>query len=136
MPVPVLCEQVCATDDAVLSAGWLAGAAKYFFSMPAGMRQQPGSLGYASPLLKPLVPRGAALNRVSATLRTPGGELAVLWARRGGLGPELNLTVRTPVSAPGGGELSDPAKLAFEPLQRAFANKHAFFLCATVMHLF
>lgn len=75
-------EGVCATDDACISAGWLGGSVKYFYTMLAGMGQKTGTVGYKHPLFKPLVPRDAAsVGSVSAHLETASGIMASSWSR-------------------------------------------------------
>ena len=80
--IPPLNKGVALIDDACISAGWLGSIAKYFFTMLGGIGQSAGSVGYAAPVLKPLLPmRMGGLDAVQAHLRVPAGTLRSSWAR-------------------------------------------------------
>ena len=67
---------ICRTDNAVISAGWLGGVAKYLFTVFGGIRQAAFSVGYRHLALKPLLPmRNAGLDFVEAQMAVPAGSV-------------------------------------------------------------
>ena len=79
---PPLNAGICKVDQACISAGWLGGVAKYWFTVFAGLGQAEGSIGYHHPVLKPLVPmRMGGLDTVEGQMQVPAGELKSGWTR-------------------------------------------------------
>ena len=79
---PPLNAGICKVDQACISAGWLGGVAKYWFTIFGGIGQAPSSIGYSRPILKPLVPmRAGGLDTVQAKMQVPAGILLSGWTR-------------------------------------------------------
>ena len=79
---PPLNAGICKVDQACISAGWLGGVAKYWYTVFAGLGQAEGSIGYHHPVLKPLVPmRMGGLDAVDGQMQVPAGKLRSGWTR-------------------------------------------------------
>lgn len=79
---PPLNAGICKVDQACISAGWLGGVAKYWFTVFGGIGQLPGSIGYHNPILKPLLPmKMGGLDTMDARMQVPAGVLRSSWMR-------------------------------------------------------
>jgi hypothetical protein len=79
---PPLNAGICKYDQACISAGWLGGIGKYWFTVFGGIQQAPNSVGYKHPVLKPLLPmRAGGLDSVVAQMQVPAGTLRSTWTR-------------------------------------------------------
>jgi hypothetical protein len=91
---PPLNAGICKVDQACISAGWLGGVAKYWFTVFGGIEQAEGSVGYQHPSLKPLVPmRMGGLDRVDAKMQVPAGVLRSSWTRHSATHLAANFSV-------------------------------------------
>eukprot|EP01051_Picozoa_sp_SAG22_P001128 SAG22_NODE_41_length_25488_cov_6.133719_3_plen_299_part_00 len=91
---PPLNAGICKVDQACISAGWLGGVAKYWFTVFGGIGQAAGSVGYQQPSLKPLVPmRQPGLDTVHAKMQVPTGVLRSSWTRHSATHLAANFSV-------------------------------------------